>query len=277
MLRKFYYFLSPSSRYLIRRIIYFPTDLIASFKNELRPPRGMIYTGSKDFIQQGRDWKDLFIQYGHLLPDHHVLDIGSGIGRIALGLLPFLKGKYEGFDAVKLGVDWCRKNISAKNPNFHFQFIDLYNDLYKNNGINASDFNFPYVQESFDFACAISVFTHMLPEEVDQYIQQLQSILKVNGHAVLTFFILDDESIRYMNAQKDGIRFKYMVDQNHALMDASVKSANVAYRRVYLDALLKNNNLMILYEFKGRWCGRPQRSDDHPLAFQDILVIKKIN
>lgn len=274
MIRKIYYLLPPYFRYLVRRIIYFPYDLIVGRSITLVPPRGMIYTGSKDFIQQGKDWKDLFIEYGGLHLDHSVLDIGSGIGRIALGLTSFLHGRYEGFDAVRLGVDWCNKNISSTYPNFNFQFIDLYNDLYKSKGIRASTFPFPYADNSFDFACAISVFTHMLPDELENYLKELHRTLKNQGHAVLTFFILNDESMSRMKNQSNGIRFDHIVDAKHALMDANVKSANVGYQRTYLSQLIHDQHFHIIHEFKGRWCGR---SSDHPLAFQDILVIEKID
>lgn len=274
MIRKMYYLLPPYFRYLVRRIIYFPYDLLLARNNTIVPPRGMIYTGSKDFIRQGIAWKDLFIQYGGLQDHHTVLDIGSGIGRVALGLTSFLKGSYEGFDAVRLGVDWCNKNISPTYPNFNFQFIDLFNDLYKSKGLRAATFQFPYSDDSFDFACAISVFTHMLPDELENYLTQLHRTLKNRGHAVLTFFVLDDESISLMKNQKDGIHFDHIVDAKHALMDANVKSANVGYQRTYLKQLLHDQHFQIIHEFKGRWCGR---ASDHSLAFQDVLVIEKID
>ena len=50
-----------------------------------------------------------FIDLGGLKPEHRVLDIGSGIGRVAIPLTEYLneKGSYEGFDVVELGVNWC--------------------------------------------------------------------------------------------------------------------------------------------------------------------------
>lgn len=277
MFRKLYYLLPPRFRFLFRRLIYLPLDLITRKKNELIPPRGLIYTGRGNFIQQGQDWRELFIEHAGLLPEDSVLDIGSGIGRIAIGLSDFLKGNYEGFDVVKLGVDWCTKNISNKYPQLRFRFIDLHNDLYKSDGAAASTFVFPYPDDSFDFGCAISVFTHMIPEEVENYLKELQRVLKVNGHAVITFFILDVESISLMNKHSGGIQFKYYPDHRHALMDQGVKSANVAYQKTYLDKLFADRHLEVIHEFKGRWSGKPFLKEDPVLAFQDILILKKID
>jgi ubiquinone/menaquinone biosynthesis C-methylase UbiE len=41
-------------------------------------------------------------------PDDRVLDVGCGIGRVALHFARFLgeHGRYDGFDAVRVGVDW---------------------------------------------------------------------------------------------------------------------------------------------------------------------------
>ncbi|MBK6391468.1 MAG: class I SAM-dependent methyltransferase [Saprospiraceae bacterium] len=79
------------------------------------------------------------------------------------------------------------KNITSRNTNFGFQYIDLYNDLYKAKGRSAASFEFPFTQESFDFICAISVFTHMLPDEVENYVRQIALVLKPQGKAVMTF------------------------------------------------------------------------------------------
>ncbi|MEO5582685.1 MAG: class I SAM-dependent methyltransferase [Saprospiraceae bacterium] len=275
MLRKLYYLLPPGLRFFVRRLIYFPHDLFTTNKDHLIPPRGYIYTGRGDFIRQGLEWKEFFIDYAGLLPGHAVLDIGSGIGRVAIGLTQYLKGNYEGFDAVKLGVDWCQKNISTVYSNFHFQFIDLFNDLYKSKGKSAINFVFPYYKDQFDFACVISVFTHMLPEELENYITELNRVLKANGHAVLTFFILDSESIAHMNKAKDVLQFPHHPDHRHALLDTQVKSANVAYQREYLLNLFSVHHFQIINEFKGKWSDDRNKTDYHPLAFQDILVLKK--
>ncbi|MBK6817678.1 MAG: class I SAM-dependent methyltransferase [Saprospiraceae bacterium] len=273
MLRKLFYLLPPSMRFIFRRIVFLPVDILSLFSNKLVPPRGMIYTGSGDFIKQGQEWKQFFIERAALLPQDRVLDIGSGIGRIAIGLMPYLKGEYEGFDAVKTGVDWCVKNITSRNTNFRFQYIDLYNDLYKSKGRSAASFEFPFTQESFHFICAISVFTHMLADEVENYVRQIALVLKPQGKAVMTFFILDKESIEYMQSAKPKIKFNLEGTTTSALMDRKVKSANVAYQRSYLEQLFFTQGLTILESHSGYWSGRPKQID---LAFQDILIVTKV-
>ena len=91
MFRKLYYLLPVTLRYTARKIFYYPIDLLKK-RSELVPPSGLIYTGGGDFEKQGKDWLLFFKRYGNLNENSNVLDIGSGIGRIAIPLVDFLKG-----------------------------------------------------------------------------------------------------------------------------------------------------------------------------------------
>jgi SAM-dependent methyltransferase len=270
MLRKLYYSLPVNLRYWARKVYYLPNDIFQK-RAELVPPLGLIYTGSGDFEKQGKLWITFFKQHAKLSEQSNVLDIGSGIGRIAIPMTDFLKGEYHGFDAVRQGIDWCNDKIATKFKNFHFSYIDLFNDLYKNKGINAATFTFPYEQSQFDFACAISVFTHMIPVEVENYLAQSSIVLKKGGYFVATFFILDEESKALMKTNP-AFDFKYEYE-NYALMDEDVKAANVGYDRIYLEQLIAASGFSIEHQEKGYWCGRKKTQ---PIGFQDIMVLRKI-
>ncbi len=132
-IRKLFYLLPPCLRFLVRRIYYLPLDIyenLAGKKEPLVPPRGLIFTGGGDFLREGRRVVELLKKEGELSPHHRVLDMGSGIGRIAIPLTRELdsNGSYEGFDIIELGISWCRKNIGKKYPNFKFTHIRLQND-----------------------------------------------------------------------------------------------------------------------------------------------------
>ena len=271
MLRKIYYSLPANWRLFLRKIVFLPHDLIKGKSNTLQPPKRLIYTGGGDFVKIGEDWITFFKQHTLLNEHSNVLDIGSGIGRIAIPLTRFLKGRYEGFDVVKQGVDWCKKNITKRFENFRFTYVDLFNDLYKNKGISAQNFSFPYDDAAFDFACSISVFTHMLPEEVDNYLKESFRVMKTDGYLLATFFILDEESNNLM-LKHDGLNFRHSFG-NYALLDKKVKSANVAYHRDYLEAMIRQAGFSIQKEVKGHWCGRENKE---VIEFQDIIIMQKV-
>lgn len=276
MLRKIYYWLSPSQRLLARRLVYFPIDLferITGKRPPLVPPRSMVYTGTGDYLKGGRLYLSFFKKYGQLEPHHRVLDVGSGIGRMALPLTSYLsqEGSYEGFDIVESGVKWCRKHITSRYPSFRFTHVHLQNDLYSSSGQQASEFKFPHTDQEFDFVFLTSVFTHMIPEEVENYMQEISRVLKKGGKCFATFFVFGQD---IPEATADN-SFRFNVHKGHyMLMDARVKSANVAYEMDFItNQLAKPNQLQIKTFVQGYWRGTQARED---IDFQDIIVFEKL-
>lgn len=271
--RKLFYSLPVPLRYSIRRIIYFPQDMLNK-RNPLVPPKGLIFIGNGDYLKTGKQFFKHFLQYGDITPDSSILDIGCGIGRMTIPFTEYLspKGRYEGFDIVKMGIDWCTKNISSRYPNFNFKLIPLKNDLYRlDTDEKAAELKFPYENESFDFVFLTSVFTHMLPEDIENYISEIERVLRKDKKCFATFFILEEEN--EANSNLNGSK-KFPYDKgNYALMDKSVKEANVAYKKNYLFDLLKNHNFEVTNFIKGNWSGT---QDSILNEHQDIIIFKKL-
>ncbi len=267
--------LPPSFRLFVRRMVFFPADFYNSItgkKENLVPPRGMIYTGSGDYVKTGNLFLKFFIEHCNLLPNNKVLDIGSGIGRIARPLTSYLlpDGSYEGFDLVDSGVNWCKKNISKQFPNFNFQKVNLYNDLYTSKGENAEKFVFPYNDEEFDLVFLVSVFTHMLPDEVDNYMKEIHRVLKKGGKCLATFFVINNNSLSLSKSNK----FRFDISfGNYYLMDEKVQSANVAFKEEFIvDKLIAQNSLTLNKIIYGYWASG-KVSDK--ISFQDVVIIEK--
>lgn len=275
ILRKLYYALPASWRFLARRLFYLPTDwweLATGKRSPMQPPRGLVYTGGGDFIKAGARLMERFVRLGRLQTDHQVLDIGSGIGRAALPLTGYLgaNGGYEGFDVVELGVHWCTEQITRRYPNFRFTYVPLANDLYRTDGSDAASFRFPYEDDRFDFAIANSLFTHMLPEEVGNYLGEIRRVLKPGGKCYATFFILNETSKKLMAGQPE---FQFRHDHgNYFLFDEKVKSANVGFEEGFLRKMVVENGLTLSGAYYGFWPGRPQKECED---FQDLLILEK--
>jgi len=275
ILRKIYYSISPSQRLWARRIAFLPVDVwetLAGKRSKNIPPRGMIYTGAGSFVKAGQQYVHFFKKYGHLKPNHRVLDVGSGIGRMALPLNEYLneEGSYEGFDIVETGVKWCQKNISDKYPNFHFRLIHLKNDLYSSDGNSAKAFRFPYADNEFDFVFLTSVFTHMVPDEVENYMSEIKRTLKKGGKCFATFFVYG------ISVPENIIKkpyFSFPIDKGYyKLLDSKVQSANVAYDYNYINTTLSQG--MNLKSFiPGHWRGI--KADETINDFQDIVIFEK--
>jgi ubiquinone/menaquinone biosynthesis C-methylase UbiE len=270
MLRSIYYKLSPKQRLLLRKVVYAPIDLFRK-RHELEPPKGYVYTGPGNYIEIGETFFEYFKQYGNIQPNSRILDIGSGIGRMAIPFTEFLdqEGSYKGFDVVAQGVDWCTANITSKYPNFTFTHTPLKNDLYNlNTNAEAKDFTFPYNNKSFDFAFLTSVFTHMMPEDVLHYLDEIYRVLDDKKICLATFFVLDEISRKHMQSSKMNFKVQR---ENYALMDEKVKEANVAFDKNYLFEQFEAKGFTIKHYFPGEWSGRTENT----VSYQDIIILQK--
>lgn len=269
-------FIPKSTRLIIKRICYFPMDtinLLLSRRDNLTPPKGMIFVGGGDFKKSGEDLLQYFIDLGGLKPNEKVLDVGCGIGRMAVPLTKYLhkRGSYKGFDIVPVGINWCRKNISSKYPNYHFQLADVFNKTYNPKGkYKASKYKFPYENESFDFVFLISVFTHMLPQDMENYLYEITRVLKRNGRCLITFFLLNKESLQLINAGKSTFDFKYKFGK-YRTIDINTPEDAVCYDEAFVLDLYGKYGLTIKQSFYyGSWCGR-----SNFLSYQDIVIASK--
>jgi SAM-dependent methyltransferase len=277
LLRKLYYFLSPGLRRTVRRIVYFPSDILIKIftgRDKLVPPKGMIFTGSGDFTGQGDLIQAAIIKLCDLKNDAHILDIGSGIGRVARPMAYFLNenGSYDGFDIVKEGITWCTEAYK-EYPNFRFRHIPLQNDLYNLSTENkASSFFFPYSSGQFDLVVLTSVFTHMQEADVQQYLHEIGRVLKKGKYCFSTFFIITVESDEFLKNSKDPF-FKHRYE-NFFLHDNRVKDANIAYKFEVIEKMLFNSGLKIKSFHPGWWAGRKK---EDCLIFQDVMIITSLN
>ena len=177
-----------------------------------------------DFTTIGQELLDHCRNLGGLQPTDRVLDVGSGIGRVALPLTGYLspEGSYDGLEIVRVGVRWCTDNLTSRHGNVRFHHADIYHQIYNPQGqLEAQEFRFPFEGDSFDFAVVTSVFTHMLFATVDRYLGELSRIVAQGGHVLATFFILNDQSRALLAAGRSAIPFAHEVDSPRGNGDRS--------------------------------------------------------
>ncbi|HEY5714367.1 MAG TPA: class I SAM-dependent methyltransferase [Candidatus Gracilibacteria bacterium] len=236
------------------------------------PPRRLNFVGSHDFKKVGDEFLVHFKTLGKLKKDEKVLDIGCGIGRMAIPLSKYLSpdSTYRGFDIDKRGIVWCEKNITKYRPHFQFQYIDLYNKFYNANGkIHAHEFTFPYDQNRFDFVFATSVFTHLLPRDAEHYLEEIRRVTREDGRAFLTFFILDETSQALMKKDSSKAHFSHQ-HKDHKDCFYSHRfnpEAEIAYTKYWLETQIKKAGFKNLEIYPGTWSGQKG------ISYQDIVIV----
>lgn len=243
------------------------------------PPTRMIFVGHGDFRAIGFEFLRYFVEFGGLTPDEDVLDVGSGIGRMALPLANYLKrGSYRGFDTVESGVEWCRKNITAKHPNFQFDHADIYNKMYNPKGqYAASEYRFPYDDRSFDFVILTSVFTHLLPTDARHYISEISRVLRPGGRVLGTWFLLNDESRALIASGQTKRPIAHPFDAEGVqpgqvtVQNPQVPEGAVAYDEALVRSMFAGVGMDVVEPIRwGSWCGRREF-----VSYQDLLIAKR--
>ena len=242
------------------------------------PPQQLIeLVGSRSpehFAAVGEEFLAIFKKYAALKATDRVLDVGCGCGRMALSMTKYLTaGSYEGFDIVSELIEWAQANVTTRWPNFHFQAIDLYSSAYNRaTQSKASGLRFPYPDNSFDLTFLTSVFTHMLPDDMENYTREIARTLKPGGRALITFFLLDEYSMRHKDTPASGISipYSYLDGQVHVHLledpENIVGYPESTVRRVFDRCGLELQEPIIY----GYWCGRP-----NGLLGQDITLSVK--
>ncbi len=203
-----------------------------------------------------------------------VWDIGCGCGLLELALESACwRGTVIGTDIHGPSVAWAQKHITPRYPSSRFVHSNIYNSAYWPQGTqDAGSWLSEFSEKDFDIIVAKSFFTHLLPEELDIYLNAVSDKLVTGGRALLTFFMLDGETEERMQAGKSAFTFQSPADGAvYAVRRLSAPTAAVAYREEYLRDRFHRAGLAVRGEIqRGYWDGR-----ENGLSFQDLVVLEK--
>ena len=144
--------------------------LLAHSKNIFDRDGAMRYAIGGEFDAFGVIERELLRFYG-LQPEHYLIDVGCGSGRLAKPLAEFLRGPYLGTDIVAELVDYARS--LAGRADWRFEVVDR--------------IAIPEANDRADMVCFFSVFTHVLHEQTYMYLEEAKRVLKPGGRVVFSF------------------------------------------------------------------------------------------
>jgi len=189
---------------------------------------------------------------------------------MALALEPYLNGSggYVGLDINHRAIDWANRTISSRKRTFEFHHLDIRNGMYNPRGrLDADTVALPLPQQSFDIVLLKSVFTHLRPAEVRNYLQQTALLLDREGVGLATFFLLNDE--QRARRATNTIDFAFG-DDIWRYSAREMPEVAVAYEQQAIVDMIAEAGLRLTAINYGSWSGLA-----NGLSYQDIVLFSR--
>jgi len=213
-------------------------------------------------------------RWGHVDDASVVVDVGSGYGRFAHGLVRSgFRGDYFGFDILPRHVAWCQAHMTRLyRPRVRFGHLDVENARYNPKGkIRGEEVVFPVQARSVDAILLASVFTHMYEDHIFRYLSEARRILKDGGRVVASFFLMEPAWAQAHAAGRTAYAMDHTRSAHCRYADAKDPLFAIAYELEWLLARVEELGLRLAEPpILGRWAGREGAE-----TWQDFLVLQR--
>ena len=207
---------------------------------------------NQDYLNSGVEQIN-FLKSGNMLnAESSILDFGCGQGRLvnALEYSGTTIKSYTGIDTDERSISWCDKNLIYRN-NYRFIHLPAYNEMYNKEAQGLR--KLPFEESEYDLVFLNSVFSHMLPNDIEFYLNEFHRVLKDDGFVYITAFI--ETNVPDVEENPEN----YISKTTGALH-------RVRYEKMYFTKLIENSNF-ILENFFHQYIFRTKQS---------VLILKKL-
>jgi SAM-dependent methyltransferase len=183
------------------------------------------------------------------------------------------EGRYEGFDVARVLIEWSRQQLEPQLPNFRFSWVDVRAGGHNPEGaINGAGFRFPFSDGSFDLAIACSVFTHMLPDGIENYVAEVSRVLKTGGRCFMSVFLFDVEAEKAVATGSTIFDFRHPIGPC-LTFDRERPEEGIACRKDWFLELIEGNRFRVDAVQGGNWrrIRSYQISQDYVMARKHVL------
>lgn len=237
------------------------------------PAMAALLIGGGSFENIGKAFKHHLIKKTGLTANSIVLEIGCGYGRVAVALtdLICLPGRYDGVEIVEKAVEWCRKEITPHFPNFRFHHADVSNPYAKKeDGQSASTYRLPFEDNTYDVVYLTSVFSHMRPNEIRAYLNEISRVMNLHGKCFITYYLINNFVKSQIASKRASQDFCYdfgdFLSTHKRTPEHAIAVSESLIRSFYEEAGLVIDE-PILY---GSWAIGEKR-----FSYQDVIVATK--
>lgn len=197
-----------------------------------------VFSNQIKYLTAGKNFWFYMLANGYVTLDSTIVDIGCGCGRFAHHLRDYVcsgerfSGRYHGIDIDHEMLDWCRRHFDAER--FTFTQSTHRSSVYRNDRAGDASFELPFQSASANLVFSTSLYTHLLPDELENYTREAFRVLKPGGVMAMYVFSVDHPPHSF------GNRHTFV----HRLGKAFVESvenpeAAVAYEEEYLLDLVR--------------------------------------
>ncbi len=172
--------------------------------------------GGRAFLRRGETAAGLLAGHAALKRSDRVFEIGCGCGSAAFALASRLdRGGYTGADIDRPSIDACLRSPLPSGMDFRFTWINVHHPFYNPSGTaDAGTYRFPWPDGGADIVFLVSVFTHLLPGDVSNYIREIGRLLKPGGRCLFTAFLMDHGFDGYIGFPVDRGECRISQEQN---------------------------------------------------------------
>lgn len=172
---------------------------------------GTSFADDRAFVASADAEAERLVRHLGLDAASRLLDVGCGVGRLAIGILRQVGeiDEYRGVDVSRRSIRWCKRHITPAHPSFQFLHIDVRNERYNPRGRDEpGGVRLPFDPGRFDIIYLYSVFSHMRTADLRAYLGELRRLIAAGGRVFLTAFVEDGVEDEAVNPPGYGLAWE---------------------------------------------------------------------